>query len=293
MRPGMTSLRSSSGAKPFGTTGASVPAIGQGTWDMPESGASRREAIRAIRCGIELGMTHLDTAEMYGAGRVEELLGEAVAGADRARLFIASKVLPEHASYQGTLRACDSSLKRMKLDYLDLFMLHWPGPHPLEETMRALERLVEAGKTRFVGVSNFDTAQMLRARSYLRGVPLACNQILYHLDERGAEHELIARAREHGIAIVAYTPFGRGRFMRNAPGLEVLERVAERHAATVRQVILAFLTRESNVFTVPKAARTAHAKENAAAAALRLDAASIAEIDAAYPRGAPGPLATL
>jgi diketogulonate reductase-like aldo/keto reductase len=279
--------------KPFGTTGVDLPVIGQGTWNMPESGAARREAQRAIERGIELGMTHLDTAEMYGAGAVEEFLGEAIRGIPREKLFIATKVLPSNASYQGTLDAAQRSLKRLRCDYLDLYLLHWPGSDPLEETMQALEALVERGATRFVGVSNFETDSMLEAASYLRAVPLACNQVLYHLGERGIEHELIPTADQRGIAIVAYTPFGRGGFLRTAKGRGVLESVARKHGATPRQVALAFLTREQNVFAIPKAAQVAHVEENAAAGSLTLDAGDIDAIDEAFPRGRAGPLATL
>jgi diketogulonate reductase-like aldo/keto reductase len=279
--------------KPFGTTGVDLPVMGQGTWNMPESGSARREARRAIERGIELGMTHLDTAEMYGAGAVEQFLGEAIRGIPREKLFIATKILPSNATYQGTLEAAQRSLERLRCDYLDLYLLHWPGSHPLEETMHALEALVERGTTRFVGVSNFETDLMLEAASYLRAVPLACNQVLYHLGERGIEHELIPAARQRGIAIVAYTPFGRGGFLRAAKGRGVLESVARKHGATSRQVALAFLTREQNVFAIPKAARVAHVEENAAAGSLTLDAADIAAIDEAFPRGRSGPLATL
>jgi len=279
--------------KPFGTTGVDLPVIGQGTWNMPESGSARREAQRAIVRGIELGMTHLDTAEMYGAGAVERFLGETIHEIPRAKLFITTKVLPSNASYQGTLEAAQRSLERLRCGYLDLYLLHWPGSYPLQETMQALEALVERGTTRFVGVSNFETGAMLEAASYLRAVPLACNQVLYHLGERGIERELIPAARQRGIAIVAYTPFGRGGFLRMANGRGVLENVARKHGATPRQVVLAFLTREPNVFAIPKAAQPAHVQENAAAGSLTLDAGDIAAIDEAFPRGRPGPLATL
>ena len=279
--------------KPFGTTGVDLRVIGQGTWNMPESGSARREAQRAIERGIALGMTHLDTAEMYGAGAVEQFLGEAIQGIPREKLFIATKVLPSNATYQGTLEAAQRSLERLRCDYLDLYLLHWPGSYPLEETMQALEALVERGTTRFVGVSNFETDSMLEAASYLRAIPLACNQVLYHLGERGIEHELIPAARQRGIAIVAYTPFGRGGFLRTAKGRSVLESVARKHGATPRQVALAFLTREQNVFAIPKAAQVAHVEENAAAGSLTLDADDIVAIDEAFPQGRPGPLATL
>jgi len=239
-------------------------------------------------------MIHLDTAEMYGAGRAEELVGEAIAGIARDRLFIASKVLPSNASYRGTLAAAERSLTRLGCEYLDLYMLHWPGSHPLEETMSALETLVEQGKTRFVGVSNFEADAMLEAASYLRNTPLACNQVLYHLCERGIEHDLVMRAQEHGIAVVAYTPFGRGAFLRSTSSArETLARIAHQRGATVRQVALAFLTREPNVFTIPKAAKVEHVEENAEAGELRLDPSDLAAIDAVFPRQEPGPLATL
>lgn len=279
--------------KPFDSTGVELPVIGQGTWNMAESGARLKEAQRAIRRGIELGMVHIDTAEMYGAGRVEELLGEAIRDIPREKLFIATKVLPSNASYRGTLAAADGSLKRLGCEYVDLYLLHWPGSHQLQETMRAFETLVERGKARFVGVSNFEADAMLEAASYLRKAPLACNQVLYHLCERGAEHEVIPAAFRHGIAVVAYTPFGRGTFLRSARHRETLERIARKHGATVRQVALAFLTREPALFAIPKAARVEHVEENAGAGELELDADDAAAIDEAYPRGTAGPLATL
>lgn len=260
---------------------------------MPQSGAAKKEAQRAVRRGVELGMTHLDTAEMYGAGAVEELLGEAIRGIPREKLFITSKVLPSNAGYEGTLRAAEGSLERLRCDYLDLYLLHWPGEHPLEATMAALEALVEQGKTRFVGVSNFDTAGMLEAASYLRNVPLACNQVLFHLGERGIEHDLIPAALTREIAIVAYTPFGRESFLSASAGRRVLEEVGRKYDATPRQVALAFLTRERNVFAIPKAAQVRHVEENAAAGELRLGPEDVEAIDGAFERGKPRPLATL
>jgi diketogulonate reductase-like aldo/keto reductase len=278
----------------FGSTGVEIPVIGQGTWDMPETGARAAEARRAIQRGIELGMTHLDTAEMYGSGRAEELIAQAIAGVARERLFIATKVLPTNASYRGTLSAAERSIKRLKCEYLDLYLLHWPGEHPIEETMRAFDKLVTGGIVRFVGVSNFEPDEMLAAAAALRTTSLACNQVLYHLCERGIEHRLLPEARRHRIAVVAYTPFGRGSFLRAGKrSTEVLARIAGKHAATVRQVVLAFLTREEGLFAIPKAARVEHVEENAAAGELTLDREDIAAIDAAFPRGKPGPLATL
>ena len=280
--------------KEFGRTGAELPVIGQGTWDIPEGGAAVEEAKRAIRRGIELGMTHLDTAEMYGSGAVETILGQAIAGVPRESLFITSKVLPSNAGYDATLAACERSLRRMKLEYFDCYLLHWPSHVPLEETMRALADLVRQGKTRFVGVSNFDVDEMFDAASLLGDVPLACNQVLFHLKERGPEHDLIPRAKEAGIAIVAYTPFGRGRFPREAAAADgILTRIALKYNATPRQVILAFLTRFENVFTIPKASSVEHVEQNAKAGDLVLDDDDIAEIDEAFPIGRRRPLATL
>jgi diketogulonate reductase-like aldo/keto reductase len=279
--------------KPFGATGVEVAAIGQGTWDIPESGARAQEAIRSLRRGIELGMTHIDTAEMYGAGRAEEMVGEAIAGVPREHLFLASKVLPGNASYKSVIAACERSLRRMRVQYLDLYMLHWPSNYPLEDTMRALEELVVQGKTRFVGVSNFDVEDIREAQSYLRKVPLVSDQVLYHLKERGPESQLVPYCRKEHIAVVAYTPFGRGRFPRKEIEPHgAIGRVAAKHGKTPRQVILNFLTREPNVFAIPKASRIEHVEENAGASGWHLDAEDVASINAAFPVHE-GPLATL
>ncbi|MDP9024356.1 MAG: aldo/keto reductase, partial [Candidatus Eremiobacteraeota bacterium] len=188
---------------------------------------------------------------------------------------------------------CERSLKRLHVEHLDLYLLHWPSAVPLEETMNALAALVRSGKIRFAGVSNFDVDDMLEAQALLGSVPLACNQVLYHLHERGIEHRVVPAAREAGIAIVAYTPFGRGRFPKSSKTGDVLERVAAKHRATPRQVILAFLTRDASVFTIPKASQVKHMEENAAAGDLVLDDRDIADIDRAFPVGARRPLATL
>ncbi len=280
--------------KPFGKTGVRLPVVGQGTWNMPENGAHLKEAQRAIRRGLELGMVHLDTAEMYGAGRVEELLGKAIRGIDREKLFVTTKVLPSNASYRGTLASAEASLRRLRVEHVDLYLLHWPGSHPLKETMRAFDTLLEQGKTRFVGVSNFEADAMIEAAAHLEKGPLACNQVLYHLCERGIEHELVPIAARHEIAVVAYTPFGRGAFLRTgAPRRAGLERIARKHGATQRQVALAFLSRAPGLFVIPKAARVEHVEENAGAAELELDADDVATIDESFPRSRPGPLETL
>jgi diketogulonate reductase-like aldo/keto reductase len=240
-----------------------------------------------------LGLTHIDTAEMYGSGRVEEIVGEAVAPVERERLFITTKVLPGNATYKGTIAACERSLRRLRAEYIDLYLLHWPSSHPLEQTMQALESLVESGKVRFIGVSNFDVDEVREAQSYLRRVPLAADQVLYHLKERAADARLIPYCAEHDIAVVGYTPFGRGRFPRKeAEAAGVLGRIAAKHRKTVRQVILNFLTRKPNVFAIPKASGIAHVEENAGATGWPLDKKDAAAIDAAFPVH-DGPLATL
>ncbi len=186
--------------RPFGSTGRNVPIIGQGTWNAPTRGARADEAKRALRRGVELGMVHVDTAEMYGDGAAERLLGEAIAGLPREQLFLVSKVLPSNATYDGTIRACEASLKRMRVDYLDCYLLHWRGSVPLAETMRALERLVRDGKTRALGVSNFEVSDLEEARGALETERIACNQVLYHLRERTVETHEMPYCREHDIA---------------------------------------------------------------------------------------------
>ncbi len=266
----------------FGASGREVPIIGQGTWNTPLRGERAEEAKRALRRGIELGMVHIDTAEMYGDGGSERLIGEAIRDLPREQLFIVSKVLPQNASYDGTIRACEAALKRMRVDYFDCYLLHWRGSVPLGETMRALEQLVRDGKTRSLGVSNFDVQDLEEAQTALEREPIACNQVLYHLGERTVEDHEFPYCREHGIAIVAYTPFGRGDWT-DRPGARVLDEIARKHGATPRQVILAFLTRDPIAFTIPKAATIPHVEENAGAGDLRLDDADVVAIDHAFP----------
>jgi diketogulonate reductase-like aldo/keto reductase len=268
-------------ARPFGTGFPGVPVIGQGTWNVALRGNARDESIRALRSGIELGMLHIDTAEMYGDGGAESLVGEAIAGLPREDLFLVSKVLPSNASYKGTIAACHASLKRMRIDYLDCYLLHWRGGEPLAETMRALEQLVRDGTIRALGVSNFDVADLQEAQAALTREKIACNQVLYHLGERTIEAHEIPYCEQHGIATVAYTPFGRGDW-RDASGAAVLTRIAGAHDVSAHAVILAFLTRGLLSFTIPKASNIAHVADNAAGA-LRLSAAEIAAIDQAFP----------
>jgi diketogulonate reductase-like aldo/keto reductase len=279
--------------RPFGTGFPEVPIIGQGTWNVPLRGSARDEAISSLRAGVELGMTHIDTAEMYGDGGAETLVGDAIAGLPRERLFLVSKVLPSNASYSGTIKAAHASMKRMRVDYLDCYLLHWRGGEPLAETMRALEQLVADGDIRSLGVSNFDVADLREAQTALKREKIACNQVLYNLGERTIEEHEMPFCRENGIATVAYTPFGRGDWQ-GTPGAKELERIAKAHGVTAHAVILAFLTREELTFAIPKAAKPAHAADNVAAGEFRLTPAEIAAIDRAFPiRKRRGGLATL
>jgi diketogulonate reductase-like aldo/keto reductase len=269
--------------KPFGGAAVPVAAVGQGTWQMEHD--ERRSAIDAIRRGIDAGLTHVDTAEMYGGGVVEEMVGEAIAGR-RERVFLASKVLPSNASSDGTRRACERSLHRLRTDYLDLYLLHWPGRHPLADTLGAFERLVEQGKIRFWGVSNFDADDLEAAVAVAGAGRIACNQVLYHLGERAIEHLVLPWCETNDVAVVGYSPFGSGRFpAARTAGARVLAEIAAAHDTTPRQVALSFLTRSRLLFTIPKAARADHTLENAASARLTLGDEDVAAIDRAFPLG--------
>jgi diketogulonate reductase-like aldo/keto reductase len=260
--------------------GVSVPVVGQGTWQM--EGDTRAECVGALRRGLDLGMTHVDTAEMYGSGKVEAIVREAIAGR-RDEVYLVSKVLPSNASRAGTVKACEQSLARLGTDRLDLYLLHWPGDFPLEETFAGFEALEKAGKIRAWGLSNFDVDELEQAWS-LAGTAIACNQVLYHIEQRAIEHRVIPWCAEHGVPVVAYSPLGQGHFPAPGVGGGVLEEVAERHGATTRQVAMAFLLRHNGMFVIPKAARAAHVEENAAAGDLILRSDEIARIEEAFPR---------
>ena len=264
--------------RPFGPTARPVAVIGQGTWEMEHE---RAAAIAALRSGLDAGMTHVDTAEMYGDGAVEELVGAAIAGR-RDEVFLVSKVLPENASRRGTVSACERSLARLRTDRLDLYLLHWPGDHPIEETAAAFEDLVEQGKILAWGVSNFAVDELTEVVRIAGPGRVACNQVLYHLRERAIEHEVIPFCAQHDIAVVAYSPFGSGRFpARN----RALRGIADERGATPYQVALRFLIREPHVFAIPKAARAEHALENARAAEIELTDDDVRRIERAFPRG--------
>lgn len=270
----------------FGPLERRVPALGQGTWYLEKS--SRGAAIATLRQGLDLGMTHIDTAEMYGAGAAESLVGEAIAGR-RDQVFLVSKVLPQHASRDMTIEACEASLRRLKTDRVDCYLLHWRERHPLAETFSAFEQLQQSGKILSWGVSNFDVDDLEEAAAIAPEGHLVCNQVLYHLWERAIEAAVLPWCVSRGIAVVAYSPFGQDRFPgpRTAGG-RVLEEIAAAHDATPRQVALSFLLRTPGVFAIPKASSTAHVTENAGGGKLHLTRAEISRIEDAFPLS-PGP----
>ena len=269
-------------SNPFGKGGPDVSVIGQGTWYLDRG--DRKAAVAALQRGIALGMTHIDTAEMYGDA--ELVIADAIAG-KRDEVFLVSKVLPSNASRRGTVTACERSLKRLKTDRLDCYLLHWRGSYPLSETVAAFEELKRAGKIKSWGVSNFDADDLDEILEVSGEGQIACNQVLYHLKERAIEHAVIPWCAKHGVAVIAYSPFGHNDFPSpQSKAGEVLQKIAAHHKATPRQVALAFLTRETTVFAIPKAASAEHAAENAAAGDLTLGANEIEVLDAAFPRGA-------
>jgi len=260
----------------FGSTGISVPVIGQGTWQMKSSG------IAAVNLGIDLGMTHIDTAEMYTGS--EEVIAEIIRGR-RKDIFLVSKVMPSNASYKNTLRACDGSLKRLKTDYLDVYLVHWwTGTHPIEDTMRGMEELVAAGKVRHIGVSNLVVAHLKHTQKALTREKIVCNQVLYHLRSRGIENGLINYCESQNIAVVGYSPFGQGDFPKSSSRQgKVLETIASKHGKTARQVALNFLTRRDGLFAIPKSSDVDHVRENSGGAGWKLDQEDLRSIDSAFP----------
>jgi len=263
-------------SREFGFTGNNLPIIGQGTWQIKQG------AVEALRAGIALGMTHIDTAEMYTGA--EEIVAEAIQGR-RDSIFLVSKVMPSNASYKGTLRACDGSLRRLKTDYLDAYLIHWwSDSNQISETMRAMEDLVAAGKIRHIGVSNFDVEQLKLAQSALSRERIACNQVLYHLRSRGIENRLLPYCESQQIVVVGYSPFGQGDFpVSNSKQGRALTTIAERHGKTPRQVALNFLTRRDSLFAIPKAGNVSHVQENAGGGGWELGSDDIRLIDETFP----------
>src|SRR5665213_1757657 len=258
----------------FGSTGTEVPIIGQGTWYIERG--QRDGAVAALRRGLDAGMTHIDTAELYGSGKVEEIVAEAIGGR-RDEVFLVSKVMPQNASRAGTIAACEKSLARLRTDRLDCYLLHWRGRHPLDETFAAFEELKEGGKILSWGVSNFDADDLAEAAAIAGAQNIACNQVLYHLEERGIEHAVLPWCEKNGVAVVGYSPFGSGHFPKaSSTGGRVLATIAAAHAATPRQVALAFLVRRPSLFAIPKAADVTHVDQNAGAGGLALTPVEIA-----------------
>ncbi len=259
--------------------GAQVPALGQGTWRMGEQAARAREEAAALRLGIELGMTLLDTAEMYGEGGAEQVVARAIAGL-REKVFLVSKVYPHNATQAGTLAACERSLKRLNTDRLELYLLHWRGGVPLTEFIEAAERLKRDGKILRWGVSNFDVDDMEELAALRGGDACAANQVLYNPESRGIEFDLIPWCRDHAVPVMAYSPLGHsGRLLKNA----AVARVAARHGVPAASVAIAFSLRLPGIISIPKSASQEHVRSNAAAARLVLSEADLAEIDAAFP----------
>jgi diketogulonate reductase-like aldo/keto reductase len=261
-------------------SGARIPALGLGTWHLGEQPGRREIELAALERGLDLGLTLVDTAEMYGDGAAEELVGDAIAGR-RDEVFLVSKVLPSHASHAKTIAACERSLRRLGTDRIDLYLLHWRGPTPLEETVEAFHELVRAGKIRYWGVSNLDVADLQELLGVPPdGPPVQTDQVLYNLTRRGIELDLLPWCRAQGIPVMAYSPIEQGRLLQNP----ALRRIASRHGATPAQVALAWVLRLDGVSAIPKAGTPAHVEENRAAVDLRLDAEDLAALDRAFPR---------
>ncbi len=272
----------------FGWTGVEVPIIGQGTWMIEGAPETESRAIQTLRLGLDLGMSHIDTAEMYGEGHVEVLVGEAIEGR-RDEIFLVSKVLPANASYDGTLKACERSLKRLKTDWLDLYLLHWRGSYPLSETMRAMEKLVAEGLVKYIGVSNFEVEDLMEAEQVLQTEQIACNQVLYNLRDRGIEPRLLPYCSKKRIAVVGYAPFGHGNFPSpSSREGKLLIEIGRRHNRTPKQVALNYLTRHPSTFTIPKTTRSERVKENSGGVGWQLTEDEANEIDRAFPVPPPG-----
>ena len=261
-----------------GRGGIEMPILGQGTWKMGERPERRDEEVESLRLGLDLGMTLIDTAEMYGDGGAEQVVGQAIEGR-RHEAFVVSKVLPHNASLEGTIRAAERSLGHLGTDWIDLYLLHWPGRHPLEETFEAFSRLEEQGKIRYFGVSNFDLHEMEAAERLPAGGKVVTNQVLYNLRRRNIERTVLPWCRRHEILVMAYSPFEQGRLDRG----DALHDIARKHGATPAQIALVWTLRHDSVVAIPKASRPDHVRENAAALAFALTDDDLDELDRAYP----------
>lgn len=259
-------------------SGEAVQVLGQGTWKMGEDARRRADEVNALKLGLDLGMTLIDTAEMYASGGAEEVVAEAIAGR-RDELFLVSKVLPSNASRSGVPAACEKSLRRMRTDRIDLYLLHWPGSVPLAQTVEAFEALKKAGKIRHWGVSNFDTDEMEELAGLPAGGNVQTNQVLYNLSRRGPEFDLAPWSRQRGIPLMAYSPVEQGALARNAR----LEAIAARHNATAAQIALAWVMQQDGVIAIPKASRQEHVRQNVAALDIKLTGEDLADLDRAFP----------
>lgn len=272
-------------------SGQPVARLGQGAWQIGEQRSLHMSELNALRAGLDLGLTLIDTAEMYGDGGSEELVAEAIAGR-REQVYVVSKVLPSNASRRGTIAACERSLKRLKTDYLDLYLLHWQGSTPFAETLEAFTSLRDRGAIRHFGVSNFDREELAAAHALDGGTALATNQVLYNLEHRGIEWDLLPWCRKHDMPVMAYSPLGSDSTrLRTHP---VLRKIAARRGVTPARMALAWVLREPDVIVIPKAANEAHVRDNYAALALELEAADLAELERSFPAPlGPTPLAMI
>jgi diketogulonate reductase-like aldo/keto reductase len=259
-------------------SGREIPVLGQGTWRMGEDSSQKDAEITALRLGLDMGMTLIDTAEMYGEGGAEKIVGEAIANR-RESVFLVSKVYPHNASRKGAVAACERSLKRLKTDCIDLYLLHWRSSIPLSETLEAFESLKQAGKIRDYGVSNFDADDMKKAINLPNGKQIATNQVLYNLARRGIEWDLLPWSRQNNIPIMAYSPIEQKAILNNF----VLKAVASRHNATPAQIALAWLLQQQGIIAIPKASNPTHVKENSAALDIQLTQQDLTELDKAFP----------
>lgn len=259
-------------------SGEEIPALGQGTWGWAEDASRREDELAALRLGLDLGMTLVDTAEMYADGAAEELVGEGISGR-RDEVFLVSKVLPSNATRRGTIEACERSLGRLGTDRLDLYLLHWRGGVPLEETLEAFDELTSDGKIQHWGVSNFDASDMEELENLSGGSSVQTDQVLYNLTRRGVEYDLLPWCRERGIPMMAYAPIEQGRML----GDETIQNVADRHDATPAQIALAWLLRQDGLNVIPRAGTEEHVRENRAALDLELTEEDLTELDDAFP----------
>lgn len=264
--------------------GSAAGTIGQGTWYLGENPGTRKAEIEALQAGMEAGMNLLDTAEMYGEGAAETLVGQAIRGRDREKLFLVSKVYPFHAGRRDIFTSCENSLRRMGTDYLDLYLLHWRGRVPLAETVACMEELKAQGKIRAWGVSNLDTADMEELFRVPGGTACATDQVLYHLGSRGIEYDLLPLLRRHKMPVMAYCPLAQaGRLRRGLMAAPAVQQAAQNHGATPAQILLAFLRAQPGVVPIPRSGSAIHTRQNAAAAEIRLTETELAALDRAFP----------